>query len=81
VKELESDIKIDTEELEPETEHKTETIDLEESVAPTSKPDTNYQKMNVQSLKMLVIRRGLTADPSKMKRAELLKLLEDEPNF
>ena len=58
-----------------ESEHKIETIDLEESV---KKSDTNYQKMNVQSLKMLVIRKGLAADPSKMKRAELLKLLEDE---
>jgi hypothetical protein len=75
------DIKIESEELEPEPEQKIETIDLEESVAPILKPDTNYQKMNVQSLKMLVISKGLAADTSKMKRAELLKLLEDGPNF
>jgi hypothetical protein len=30
---------------------------------------------------MLVIQKGLAADPSKMKRAELLKLLEEEANF
>ena len=81
--ELETEFKLDEfehklEEFEnkiEESEHKIETIDLEESV---KKSDTNYQKMNVQSLKMLVIRKGLAADPSKMKRAELLKLLEDE---
>ena len=74
---------------EPIFEHNIEAIDLEESIAPITKPDIsttsssniNYQKMNVQSLKMLVIQKGLAADPSKMKRAELLKLLEDELNF
>jgi hypothetical protein len=39
-----------------------------------------YIKMNVQSLKALVITKGLSSDPSKLKKVELLKLLEDMEN-
>ena len=35
-----------------------------------------YRKMTMQSLKTLVITKGLSTDPSKMKKNELLKLLE-----
>lgn len=35
-----------------------------------------YRKMTLQSLKALVITKGLCSDPSKMKKQELLKLLE-----
>ena len=35
-----------------------------------------YQKMTVQALKALVISKGLCSDSSKMKKPELLKLLE-----
>ena len=38
----------------------------------------NYHKMNVQNLKMLVISKGLCSDTSKMKRADLIKLLSEE---
>jgi hypothetical protein len=53
-------------------------LDANESIdiAPISNPK-EYQKMNVQSLKMLVISKGLCSDPSKMKRAELIKLLSN----
>ena len=40
----------------------------------------NYQKMNVQNLRVLAISKGLCSDTSKMKRAELIKLLTDEEN-
>ena len=36
-----------------------------------------YRKMNLQTLKTLVITKGLCSDPSKMKKPDLLKLLED----
>jgi hypothetical protein len=36
-----------------------------------------YQKMNIQKLKTLVISKGLCSDPSKMKKQELIKLLEN----
>jgi hypothetical protein len=35
-----------------------------------------YRKMNIHTLKALVISKGLTSDPSKMKKPELLKLLD-----
>lgn len=37
----------------------------------------NYQQMNVKNLKILAISKGLCSDTSKMKRAELIKLLLD----
>jgi hypothetical protein len=37
-----------------------------------------YRKMNLQSLKTFVITKGLCSDPSKMKKGELLKLIESE---
>lgn len=44
----------------------------------TSTQPMNYQKMNVQNLKILAISKGLCSDTNKMKRAELIKLLTDE---
>ena len=44
----------------------------------TSTQPMNYNKMNVQNLKILAISKGLCSDTSKMKRAELIKLLTDE---
>jgi hypothetical protein len=35
----------------------------------------DYRKLNVQSLKSIAISKGLSADPSKMKKKELLHLL------
>lgn len=35
-----------------------------------------YRKMNIQALKALVITKGLCTDPSKMKKMELVKMLE-----
>jgi hypothetical protein len=37
-----------------------------------------YKKMSLSNLKATVISKGLCSDPSKMKKNELLKLLEDE---
>jgi hypothetical protein len=37
-----------------------------------------YKKMTLSNLKATVIAKGLCSDPSKMKKNELLKLLEDE---
>ena len=37
-----------------------------------------YKKMTLNNLKATVIAKGLCSDPSKMKKNELLKLLEDE---
>lgn len=41
------------------------------------KPSSDvYNKMSIQALKALVITKGLSSDPSKMKKADLVKLLE-----
>ena len=35
------------------------------------------QKMNIQMLKTIVIRDGLSTDPTKMKKTELIQLIMD----
>jgi len=61
--------KINTTDLEKET--------LENSGEITKESSREvYQKMTVQSLKTLVISKGLCSDSSKLKKPELLKLLE-----
>jgi hypothetical protein len=36
--------------------------------------------MNVQMLRTMVISKGLCSDPSKMKKQELFKMLDDHEN-
>lgn len=43
--------------------------------------DDVYRKMTIQTLKALVITKGLCSDPSKMKKNELLKMLESNDNM
>lgn len=43
--------------------------------------DDVYRKMTIQTLKALVITKGLCSDPSKMKKNELLKMLEASDNM
>jgi hypothetical protein len=61
-------------ELNMETESK-ETHNHSESTSADISREV-YRKMNLQTLKTLVITKGLCSDPSKMKKPELLKLLE-----
>jgi hypothetical protein len=49
-------------------------FDLEE----TNKKANDYKKMSLNKLREAVIEKGLVSDASKMKKNELLKLLEDE---
>jgi hypothetical protein len=51
-----------------------EGLSISEDTIETSKEI--YRKMTLHALKTLVITKGLSSDPSKMKKAELLKLLE-----
>lgn len=57
---------------EPVKSHKTN--DLEQNQKETTKEI--YRKMNLHGLKSLVITKGLSSDPSKMKKQELINLLE-----
>jgi hypothetical protein len=46
-----------------------------------NKPEPNldiYKKMNITALKALVIEKGLCSETSKMKKADLLRLLSEE---
>lgn len=55
-------------------------LELEvESIQTEKEPEqtVSYAKLNLNELKMLVISKGLSTNPNKMKRAELLKLLEE----
>jgi hypothetical protein len=64
--------------LDQETETETET-ETESNIPPSTNTNTvSYSKLNLQELKMLVISKGLSSNPSKMKRMDLLKLLEEE---
>ena len=55
-----------------------DSINLEESSIDTQSIDKKsvYKKMTVTTLKALVIEKGLNTDPSKLKKNELLQLLE-----
>uniref|UniRef100_A0A6C0HJI1 Rho termination factor N-terminal domain-containing protein n=1 Tax=viral metagenome TaxID=1070528 RepID=A0A6C0HJI1_9ZZZZ len=44
----------------------------------TNDDKNSFKKMSVQMLKTLVISKGLCTDPSKMKKLDLLKMLESE---
>jgi hypothetical protein len=59
--------------VEDNSEENVDTIVVEK----TSSKDL-YKKMNLSNLKATVIAKGLSSDPSKLKKNELLKLLEDE---
>ena len=48
----------------------------DENSTPSENSKEVYRKMNLVGLKTLVITKGLCTDPSKMKKNELLKLLE-----
>lgn len=53
------------------------TLEESDNVSHSSVNTTEvYKKMNVPSLKSLVIEKGLTSDPSKMKKNDLIALLE-----
>jgi len=59
-------------------DQETET-EIELNIPPSTNTNiVSYSKLNLQELKMLVISKGLSSNPSKMKRMDLLKLLEEE---
>ena len=60
-----------------------EKLDTEETQSLEAQPKTeelmeNYKKMHIQNLKKLVVSKGLATDVSKMKKVELLGLLQQE---
>jgi hypothetical protein len=63
-----------------------EVVHVEEDVASeipsisTNQKPSSYKKMNVQMLRTMVISKGLCSDPSKMKKQELFKMLDDHEN-
>ena len=73
-------VELDTEKIDEILVNKLDmTNDLEESASQqtiTSNSIDIYKKMNVPSLKSLIIEKGLCSDPSKMKKNELIALLE-----
>ena len=89
---LEEEIKLDELKVEEpiHLETTSEVLDVLEVVVPDAdlqsevfslaihNDDKNsYKKMSVQMLRTLVISKGLSADPSKMKKLDLLKMLSD----
>lgn len=84
----ENDNKIESVELEEQEEQihveKLEETETLENVhdSDDSRTDSKevYNKMSVSELKALVITKGLSSDPSKKKKIELIKLLESSEN-
>jgi hypothetical protein len=74
-KEPENTINVLKLEQEQEQEQKVETPVLPIVSNPVS---ISYDKLNLNELKMLVITKGLSTNPNKLKKMELLKLLEEE---
>jgi len=70
IEEEESPVKVQVEEIEP----KTITIDLTSKLP---KVVTDYNKFNMKKLKDFCIDKGISAEYSKLKKADLVKLLED----
>ena len=70
IEEEESPLKVQVEEIEP----KTITIDLTSKLP---KVVTDYNKFNMKKLKDFCIDKGISAEYSKLKKADLVKLLED----
>jgi len=58
--------------VDPEPEPEPEVINTNTSTS------LSYQNLNLNELKKLVITKGLTTNSNKLKRAEILKLLEEE---
>jgi hypothetical protein len=77
-----ADIKVKEYDLEQHTDlndlKKINIMDLDDTKSIQTSEANDYKKMSVQKLKSLVVERNLAADSSKLKKNELLKLLEEE---
>ena len=73
-KDVEVEVKeIEIEEVEVFDKKETEKVEKKE----VEQTQINYNKMTVSNLKILAISKGLCSDTSKIKRADLVKLLEE----
>lgn len=66
---------IHVEKLEETNEDKT--LDVTDANQSTEQQKDIYRRMPIQSLKTLVISKGLCSDPSKMKKLDLVRMLEN----
>jgi len=77
-----ADIKVKEYDLEQHTDlndlKKINIMDLDDTKSIQTSEANDYKKMSVQKLKSLVVERNLATDSSKLKKNELLKLLEEE---
>lgn len=68
--ELEDPVDID---ITPEDEDVEEELNIDE----TDEPSMDYRKLDVSYLKTMVLTRGLATDTKKMKKSDLIRLLEE----
>lgn len=87
VVELEPELKEEKKEsndLEEKTEHSINVLKIESEVevevenSKIPSISVSYTNMSLNELKKLIITKGLSTNPNKLKRAEILKLLEEE---
>ena len=56
----------------------TEEIELTEPTEKEEKEQVNFSKMNLGSLKAYIVEKGLVKDASKMKKAQILSLIQEQ---
>ena len=56
----------------------TEKEDVAETIKPIEKEPINFSKMNLGSLKAYIVEKGLVEDASKMKKAQILTLIQEQ---
>jgi hypothetical protein len=61
-----------------ELEPKVESELLNQNMQDVTSTPVSYSNMTLNELKKLIITKGLSTNPNKLKRAEILKLLEEE---
>jgi hypothetical protein len=54
-----------------------DTLDYLKMIPISTSDETDYKKMPINKLRTIVIEKGILEDPSKLKKPELVKLLED----
>ena len=77
VKEEESDQEKKEEENEEKEEKEEENEDQEEKTEGEDKEPVNFSKMNLGNLKNYIVQQGWVSDASKMKKSQILSLIEE----
>jgi hypothetical protein len=71
-------IEVEDVEIQNVEKEETEEIELTEPTEKEEKEQVNFSKMNLGSLKAYIVEKGLVKDASKMKKAQILSLIQEQ---